>query len=445
MDAIKIKKGYSPKIKGGPTPALEELANPARVAVLPERIPFLKPRLQVNIGDPVKIGSVLFVDKRNTDLKFLSPGGGRVAQINFGPRRIVKEIVIDLDEKEQYEEFEMIGDEKLAEIEAEKLVNLLMAGGLWPFIRELPFRDIARPDYRPPAIFVSLDAQEPFQPLPEVYLKGNEDLFRFGVKILMKLADRVILFTNADNSFALTEFEDILTYKIQGDYPADDPGVLLYYIKRSSAENRCWYVNGQDVLLLAGLAKNGRYPIGRVMVTNGSSADRRQHFRTRLGVPLAHLSGKNAENGDTRYVVGGIFRGFKGSQNTFMGLYETSLTIIPEGNEKEFLALFNPGFRKPSYSRTFLSSFNKSDMEYDCNQHGEDRACIACGHCEQVCPVDIFPQLTYKTILAGEVEEYLAHGLLDCVECGLCSYVCPAKIELYATLKNAKATYYSER
>ncbi|MFC1857608.1 4Fe-4S dicluster domain-containing protein [Thermodesulfobacteriota bacterium] len=445
MDAIKIKKGYRAKIKGSPNTALEELASPSRVAVLPERIPFLKPRLQVKIGDPVKIGSVLFLDKRNTDLKFLSPGGGRVTQINFGPRRVIKEIVIDLDEKEKYEEFETIDDEALAGIKAEKLVNLLMAGGLWPFIRELPFRDIAQPDSRPPAILVSLDAQEPFQPFPEIYLKGNEDLFRFGVKILMKLTDRVILFTHADNSFTLTEFEDILTYKVIGDYPADDPGVLLYHIKRSSAENLCWYVNGQDVLLLAGLVKNGRYPIARVMVASGSFAKSRQHFRTRLGVPLGHLSGKNAENGDTRYVVGGIFRGFKGSPNTFMGLYETALAIIPEGNEKEFLALFNPGFSKPSYSRTFLSSFNKSDMEYDCSQHGGDRACIACGHCEQVCPVDIFPQLTYKSILAGEVEEYLAHGLLDCVECGLCSYVCPAKIELYATLKSAKATYYSER
>jgi Na+-transporting NADH:ubiquinone oxidoreductase subunit A len=35
--------------------------------------------------------------------------------------------------------------------------------------------------------------------------------------------------------------------------------------------------------------------------------------------------------------------------------------------------------------------------------------------------------------------------LLDCVECGLCSYVCPSKIELFETLKNAKAAFYREK
>ena len=77
--------------------------------------------------------------------------------------------------------------------------------------------------------------------------------------------------------------------------------------------------------------------------------------------------------------------------------------------------------------------------------NGEERACIACLHCASVCPVDILPQLTYKAILAEEVEEYLEHGLLDCVECGLCTYVCPSKIELTRTFIAAKAAYAKER
>ena len=66
-------------------------------------------------------------------------------------------------------------------------------------------------------------------------------------------------------------------------------------------------------------------------------------------------------------------------------------------------------------------------------------------HCADVCPVDILPNLTYKAILAEEVEEYLQHGLLDCVECGLCSFVCPSKIELTDTLVTAKREYRKER
>ena len=65
-------------------------------------------------------------------------------------------------------------------------------------------------------------------------------------------------------------------------------------------------------------------------------------------------------------------------------------------------------------------------------------------HCADICPVNILPQMAYKSILTEEVEEALALGLLDCVECGLCSYVCPSKIELSQTLITAKADYAKE-
>ena len=137
--------------------------------------------------------------------------------------------------------------------------------------------------------------------------------------------------------------------------------------------------------------------------------------------------------------------GFGTDPHSYLGLFETALSLIPEGNRKgELLGLFRPGYRKASYSRVFLSALNNEDLPMNCSVHGGDRACIACGYCALVCPVDILPQFTLKAILAGEVEEALQHGLLDCVECGLCSYVCPSKIDLFETLKNAKADFYRE-
>jgi Na+-transporting NADH:ubiquinone oxidoreductase subunit A len=59
--------------------------------------------------------------------------------------------------------------------------------------------------------------------------------------------------------------------------------------------------------------------------------------------------------------------------------------------------------------------------------------------------VDILPQFTLKCLLADELEEALAHGLLDCVQCGLCSYVCPSKIELAGILTKFKGSYYLEK
>ena len=446
MIFVQVKKGYKTKIAGGPSPEVEPLEKPEQVALLPEKIPFVKPRLKVKIGDKVKVGTPIFEDKRNPNLIFLSPGGGKITTIELGPRRVIKKVVVALDEDEAYETFPMITEAQLETIERKTLVETIMTGGLWPLFRELPFRDVADPDVLPPCIIVSLDANEPFQPVPEAYLKGNISLFEFGIKILQKLSQNLIISTSADNSYVIEQLNSHVTHVCQGVYPAEDPGVVLYHIKRTPAENQTWFINGQDLLLVAMLLGTGKYPVARTVALGGTRARGKKHFYTRIGVPLGHLTqGRSMNTDNSRYIVGGIFRGYSDEKDSYMGFYETSLALIPEGNEKEFLGFARAGFNKPSRSRAFLSYFNKSLMPMDCNCHGEERACVNCGFCTEICPVDILPQFTYKCILSDEIEEALAHGMLDCVECGLCTYVCPSKIELCDVIKNTKKAYYLEQ
>lgn len=445
MNSILIKKGYDIKISGAPSRDVENLKKPNRVALLPERIPFIKPRLKVKVDDQVNVGSKIFEDKRNPELVFLSPGGGRISNINYGPRRIIKEIVITLDQDEGYEIFPMMNEAQLEDIKRESLVQMLAAGGLWPLFRELPFRNIPNPMTLPPFIIISMDSREPFQPVPEVYLKNKVDLFEFGIKILKKLTETLFISASSNSHFVLDQLKPHVTHTFKGVYPADDPGVLLYHIKKHPDENRAWYINGQDVLLLAMLIKSGKYPVDRTVVLGGSLAKKQKHFQTRIGVPLRHLSNGHVDNAQrARYIVGGIFKGYTGSKDSYMGFYETSLVLIPEGDEKEFFGFARPGYNKPSRSRAFFSVFNPTAFPLDCNMHGEVRACVNCGFCAEICPVDILPQFTYKSILADEIEEALDHGLLDCVECGLCTYVCPSKVALMDVLKNTKKAYFLE-
>jgi Na+-transporting NADH:ubiquinone oxidoreductase subunit A len=152
------------------------------------------------------------------------------------------------------------------------------------------------------------------------------------------------------------------------------------------------------------------------------------------------ISGKPA----VRYIVGGIFTGYTGNADSFMGFYQNALNLLDDGDREEPFGFIRPGYSKPSNSTAFLSVFRRKPFPMDCGQHGEVRACVNCGYCTAVCPVDILPQFTMKCLVADELEEALAHGLLDCVECGLCTYVCPSKIELREVLRNAKAQYYKE-
>jgi Na+-transporting NADH:ubiquinone oxidoreductase subunit A len=447
MKTIRVKKGYTPKVVGSPSTASQKTEQPTRLALVPGHIPFMKLRLKVKKGDRVALGSPLVEDKRNTDIQLLSPGGGRVVDVRFGPRRVIQEIIIQLDETEKTIEFQQYSQEDIDKMSRDELVRALVTGGVWPLIKELPFRDYPRPDFVPPLLFVSLGSLEPFHPAPQVYLTGNEDLFDFGLSVLNKLANgRVYVCSHRADTELASALNGLINLNYTGNYPAHDPGVLLYRLKSSTEENRSWFIDGQDVLLIAQLLRNGVYPTERIVSLGGSGALQPKHLITRSGAPLSIISDDRTENEKWRYIQGGILTGYGSLARSHLGFSESALNVLPEGNHKgELLGLFNPGYRKPTFSRTFLSALNREKLKMDCNTNGSERACIACGYCALVCPVDILPQFTYKALLAGEVEESLEHGLLDCVECALCSYVCPSKIELFGTLKNAKAEFYKEK
>jgi len=447
MNTVHLEKGYHLRLTGRPSAELEVLPRPARVAVVPERLPFVKPRLKVKVGDRVKTGSALFEDKRRPGVSYRSPGAGTVSSILFGPRRVVRHIVVELDAEEAFEEFAPVGRDDLERIDRLELTDRLMAGGLWPLLRELPFRHAASIKTRPSAIFVHLDNLDPFHPLPSVYLRGCEDLFEFGLRALERAADAPVKISIAkENASTVNGLRSRITHVYTGNYPSHDPGVLLYRTKRSADENHAWFISGQGVLLLAQFLREGRLPTEQTLVVAGPGVKSPRHVRARIGAPISDLSKGRVPAPESRCIAGGVFSGLPAAMDSFLNAGETSLVYLPEGAvSPPPLEWMMPGRDVPSYSRAFLSAFAPPrERSMSCNRHGGLRACIQCGFCARVCPVDILPQLTYKAVLAEEVEESLAHGLLDCVECGLCSFVCPSKIDLLQALRRAREAYYDD-
>jgi Na+-transporting NADH:ubiquinone oxidoreductase subunit A len=443
MNAIHLKKGFSPPIAGAPSRQLRLLDAPRHVGMVPEHIPFIKPRLLIQEGDPVAIGSPLFEDKRDTRIRFLSPGGGQVTRIVFGPRRVIRQIIIALDSDERMESFEVPAADKLDALPREAVVEILLAGGVWPFFRALPFMDVADPDTVPPTIIVRLGDDEPFAPDPAVYLKDREDLFGQGIALIKKLCDRVVVNHTGDETVLQGLSDQTATRRFSGCYPAGNPSVQLYRTRTGADQNRSWFIDGQDVIQLGEFLRTGRYPIRRVVSIGGTFAPLPEHVSTRAGLPLRLLCGPLGEPA-ARYIVGGVLTGFSSGADGFMGFYQNALNLIDDGDREEPFGFIRPGYGKPSYSTAFLSAFRRKPFPMDCGQHGEVRACVNCGTCATICPVDILPQFTMKCLVADEVEEALAHGLLDCAECGLCTYACPSKIQLREVFRAAKAQYYKE-
>ena len=63
----------------------------------------------------------------------------------------------------------------------------------------------------------------------------------------------------------------------------------------------------------------------------------------------------NLKEGENRIISGDILTGTKIDITGNLGFYDTTVTVIKEGKEQEFLGWILPGINKLSASRTFFS------------------------------------------------------------------------------------------
>jgi electron transport complex protein RnfC len=68
----------------------------------------------------------------------------------------------------------------------------------------------------------------------------------------------------------------------------------------------------------------------------------------------------------------------------------------------------------------------------------EETACLRCGNCVSVCPINLMPTNLMKYAQKERPEEAIEYGIWNCMECGTCQYVCPANIPLVQWLRLSK-------
>lgn len=75
----------------------------------------------------------------------------------------------------------------------------------------------------------------------------------------------------------------------------------------------------------------------------------------------------------------------------------------------------------------------------------EPTACIKCGKCVTVCPINLEPISISAYTLLHEYDKAAKFNALDCIECGSCSYICPAKRPLLQSIRVAKREILARR
>lgn len=441
MEKIKISKGFTPKLAGMPDTSLIKAPTPRTVGLSAMDIPYIRPKLLVKENEQVLTGTPLFCDKRDPSIQYVSPGTGRVKKILFGERRRLQEVVIALDPSETFIQFDSVPKTDLNAISKQDLILGLKQGGLWQSFRQFPAKDTADSSHTPAMIIVSLNGNDLFSPHPGILMNREKEAFEFGLDLLKRFSDRIIVTARQSSLDELGPVTAHITHQVQDTYPAWDPGVVLFHLKKSMEENTAWSITADHLVMMGKFLLTGQYPIEK-MVTITKKGDKKPHLLTRQGAPINTLAGSFGKNG---LITTGQFNGRIADLNSHLGFFENTLNIIDTPGEEEMFGFIRPGTDKTSVSRTFLSSLSSSPKQVDCTLHGEERACINCSYCENICPNDLMPSFIMKALHSDEIETALEYGLLDCCRCGLCSYTCPSKIELTKILSHGMDSHYKDK
>jgi electron transport complex protein RnfC len=180
--------------------------------------------------------------------------------------------------------------------------------------------------------------------------------------------------------------------------------------------------------------------LDQVMILGGSGYAQPGLVRAPIGMSLEEVIRPRLKNQEVRIVVHGLLTGQAvdpKKTTVTRGLLRVDAVI--ENRERVILAFLRPGTHRDAAERSFLAKWlGSKDLNNDTNLHGEERPCICCNRCDEVCPRNLMPYWLSKHVHADMAVEAEEFRLSDCIECGLCSYVCPSKISLMEDIQQGK-------
>ena len=435
-----LKKGHNLKIAGEPAKVLSATISVDKVYLHPKDFTGIKPKLLVKQDDVVSVGSPIYFDKLNPNVKFVSPISGVITEIQFGERRVIERIVIKDDGSKTTLN---VSPMNVNDVTLEELKRVLSVSGLWPNIRQRPFSKIANPNQIPRDIFISVKATAPFIPESSFILDGREDYFQLGLDVLAKLTSGSVHLNMSDSesSSIFTDAKNVTQNKFKGEHPAGNVGVQIHHISPiTSSDDIVWYLSPQSVADIGEFISVGKYPTQKVITVAGSLISSPTYVKITKGTSIDDiLKGRLSSEDKSRIISGDVLSGESRSLDQGIRFYDETISVIPESTKREFLGWALPGFKKYSLSRTFLSALvKKQSTTFDTSMNGSHRAIVSFGRWESVLPMDILPEFLVKSILANDIEEMEKLGIYECAEedFALCAFVCQSKTDVSGIIRS---------
>jgi Na+-transporting NADH:ubiquinone oxidoreductase subunit A len=402
----------------------------------------LKPRLLVSEGDRVGLGQPLFIDKRDPQVQYCSPGQGTVAAINRGARRVLESVVVRLEDSGVDDVcFEPVSDQPIGTLDRDLVAGRLQQSGLWTAFRTRPFSRVPLSDSSPDSIFITAIDTRPFSPDPALVVRDDSAAFVSGLRVLSLLtAGTVYLCTGPGWNIETPEVERLQITEFSGPHPAGLPGTHIHFLDPVGADRVAWHIAYQDVIAIGKLFTSGAIHTTRIIALGGDCLIKPRLVKTRLGASIDELLDGEIRCPDAGRVISGSVLGGRSASGglAYLGRYHNQVSVIREGGDRHlfgWVGLFPRRFsaapvRLPGLGQNRKQSFSTA-------QNGRFTGMIPVRVFEKVMPLDILPAPLFRALMVKDTDQAQALGCLELDEedLALSSFVCPAKNDYGTALR----------
>ncbi len=424
---IIVKKGLNINLVGDATKTLEISKNSKYYSVYPEDFHGVYPKLTIKADEKIKAGDVLFYDKNNEKVKFVSPVSGKITEIQRGERRRIVSIEILADNKIEYKNLGNLD----AKADKNKIIDYLLNAGLWPFIKQRPYDVIADHKISPKSIFISGFSSAPLSADLDYISKGYEDKIQIAINFLSKLTDGEIHMSVRKNSNSeLSNLKNVVIHNVSGPHPSGNVGTLINKVSPVNKGEVVWTISLQDLILIGSVIESGKFSAERIIALVGSSIENPRYIKTIIGSQISKILDKGIQD-NNRIISGNVLTGKQISIKGNLDYYSNTVSVIPEGNDYDLFGWTRPIFDKISTSRALTFSWLSPNKKFslNTNTNGEHRAFVITGSYEKVFPLDIYPMRILKACMYKDLEEMEALGMYEVApeDFALTEFICISK------------------
>ena len=233
---INVRRGLNLPISGAPEQVIHDGPAIRQVAVVGADYHGMKPTMAVREGERVKLGQLLFTDKKTPGVRFTAPAAGVVTAINRGERRAFQSVVIDIDGNDT-EIFTRYPAEQLSDLDRQAVVDNLVNSGQWVGLRTRPYSKVPSPEATPASIFVTAMDTSPLAADPKVVIAERNDDFINGLRVLTRLTDGAVnLCVDPEWNLAGDDVDGVVLHQFAGPHPAGLAGTHIHFIDPVNAD-----------------------------------------------------------------------------------------------------------------------------------------------------------------------------------------------------------------